>query len=142
MKQRQIRVVITGAGTGSSGNLIRALRAATPRPYLIGVHDDRFMLKLSLADRNYLCPKLGSAEFVDTMVEIIKREQVNVIMPTDDNAVKVLSDARDRFAIELLLPSRRTIRLCQDKYALNLFLRDRAISAPVTYEVQTLRDLD
>jgi carbamoylphosphate synthase large subunit len=142
MKKQQIRVAITGAGTGSSGNLIRALGVVTPRPHIVGLHDDRFMLKLSLADRNYLCPKPGSAEFVDAMTEIITRERINVVMPTDDNAVKALSDARNRFAIELLLPRKETIAICQDKYALNVFLRDRAIPAPITYEVKTLRDLD
>src|SRR5689334_13949566 len=127
MKKQQIRVAITGAGTGSSGNLIRALRVVTPKPYIVGLHDDRFMLKLSLADHNYLCPKPGSDEFVDAMAGIIRRERINVVMPTDDNAVKALSDARDRFTIELLLPRQETIRLCQDKYALNVFLRGRAI---------------
>jgi carbamoyl-phosphate synthase large subunit len=142
MKKRDIRVAITGAGTGSSGNLIRALRTVTPKPYIVGLHDDRFMLKLSLADRNYLCPKPASDEFVDTLVDIIRRERVNVVMPTDDTIVKALSDARDRFAIDLLLPRRETVDLCQDKYALNVFLRGRAIPAPVTYEVRSLRDLD
>src|SRR5690348_11508812 len=113
MKKECIRAAVIGAGTGSSGNVIRALRTVTPDPYIIGVHDDRFMLKLSLADRNYACPKPTSAEFVDVMVEIVRRERVNVVMPTDDVMVKALSDARDRFAINLLLPRRETIDLCQ-----------------------------
>jgi hypothetical protein len=142
MKKECIRAAVIGAGTGSSGNVIRALRTVTPDPYIIGVHDDRFMLKMSLADRNYACPKPTSAEFVDVMVEIVRRERVNVVMPTDDVMVKALSDARDRFAINLLLPRRETIDLCQDKYALNVFLRGRGIPAPVTYEVTSLRDLD
>jgi len=45
MKKRDIRALITGAGTGSSGNLIRALRAIKPMPYIVGLNDDRFVLK-------------------------------------------------------------------------------------------------
>jgi hypothetical protein len=142
MKQRNIRALITGAGTGSSGNMIRALRAMTPKPYIVGLNDDRFMLKLSLADRNYLSPAPASDEFVNSILEIVRREQINVIMPTDDNLVKALSNERDRFPLELLLPRRETIDLCQDKHALNVFLRQRDISAPLTYEVRSLRDLD
>jgi hypothetical protein len=59
MKQRNIRALITGAGTGSR-RMIRALRATTPKPYIVGLNDDRFMLKLSLADRNYLSPAPAS----------------------------------------------------------------------------------
>jgi hypothetical protein len=142
MPKPHIRAVITGAGTGSSGNLIRALRKLSPAPYIVGVNDDRFVLKLSLADRNYLCPKSDSAAFVDAMLDVIGRERANVVMPTDDTAVKALSRGRKRFSINLLLPRRSTVDLCQDKYALNVFLRRLSIPAPVTYEVKALRDLD
>jgi hypothetical protein len=142
MKKQKIRALITGAGSGSSGNLIRALRAMRPKPDIVGVNGDRFTLKQSLADRNYLCPVPESGEFVNSILEIISREQINVIMPTDDNAVKALSDGRGRLPIELLLPRRKTIDLCQDKYALNVFLRQRDIPAPLTYEVRSLRGVD
>jgi PylC-like, N-terminal domain len=138
----EIRALITGAGTGSSGNLIRALRAVTPPPYLVGVNDDRFTLKQSLADRNYLCPRCAASEFIDEILQIVRREQLNLVLPTDDEAVKTLSDQRERFPFSLLLPRRTTIDLCQDKYALTVFLRQRAIPAPLTYEVRTLKDLD
>jgi carbamoyl-phosphate synthase large subunit len=142
MEKRDIRALITGAGTGSSGNLIRALRAMTPAPHIVGLNDDRFLLKLSLADRNYLCPAPTSDEFVNAILEIIGREQINVVMPTDDSTVKSLSDGRDRFPIELFLPRQETIELCQDKYALSVFLRRRNIPAPLTYAVRSLRDID
>jgi hypothetical protein len=142
MKKRHIRVLITGAGTGASGNLIRALQNLSPKPHVVGLNDDRFALRLSLAERNYLSPEPASNDFVGAMLEIIKRERINVVIPTDDNVVKALSDARNRFPIDLFLPRQKTIDLCQDKYALNMFLRRRGISAPQTYPVRSLRDLD
>jgi len=142
MKKRDIRALITGAGTGSSGNLMRALRTIKPMPYIVGLNDDRFVLKLSLADRNYVAPAPASAEFAKKLVDVIKRERINVVMPTDDTAVKILSDKRHRLAVELLLPRRSTIDRCQDKQALNVFLRRRGIPVPLTYEVKSLRDLD
>jgi len=142
MNKRAIRALVTGAGTGSSGNVIRALLSMSPKPHVVGVNDDRFVLKLSLAKRNYLCPEPASDEFVSSVLEIVRRERINVIMPTDDRAVKALSDERDRFAIDLFLPRLQTIEVCQDKYALNVFLRRRGIAAPRTFEVRTLRDVD
>ena len=142
MKTADIRVLITGAGTGSSGNVIRALRAMTPAPRIVGVNHDRFTLKQSLADLNYLCPPCAASEFVDATVDLVGRERINVVMPGDDDAVKALSDGRERFPITLFLPRRNTIDLCQDKYALTVFLRQRAIAAPLTYAVRSLGDLD
>jgi carbamoyl-phosphate synthase large subunit len=142
MKKPMIRVLVTGAGTGSSANLMRALRAMAPKPFVVGVNDDRFVLKLSLADRSYLGPEPANKDYVDALLAIIRRERINVVMATDDNAVKALSDARVRFPIELLLPRPETIELCQDKYALTVFLRRRNIPAPRTFEVKSLRSLE
>jgi 3-methyl-D-ornithine--L-lysine ligase PylC-like protein len=142
MKKRQIRVLITGAGTGSSANLIRALRTMVPKPHVVGANGDRFILSLSIADTNYLCPDPANVEFTNALLKVIKRERINVVMATDDNAVKALSDHRRRFPVDLLLPRRETIDLCQDKYALNVFLRRRKIPVPRTFEIRSLRGLD
>jgi hypothetical protein len=142
MKKPKIRVLVTGAGTGSSANLIRALRTMRPKPYVVGTNDERFALKLSLADKSYLTPNPASKSFTPSLLEIIRRERINVVMSTDDNAVKALSDDRARYPIDLLLPRRETIELCQDKYALTVFLRRRNIPAPRTFEVKSLRGLE
>ena len=110
MKTKEIRVLVTGAGTGSSANLIRALRTMAPKPYVVGVNDDRFVLKLSIADISYLSPDPASRGFTSALLDIIERERINVAMATDDNAVKALSDRRRRYPIDLLLPRRKTGR--------------------------------
>jgi 3-methyl-D-ornithine--L-lysine ligase PylC-like protein len=142
MKKRLVRALVTGAGTGSSGNLVRALRMMSPKPHIVGVNNDRFVLKLSIADTNYLCPDPDSAEFCDALLKIIKRERINVVMATNDNVVKVLSDQRRRFPIDLLLPRRETIDLCQDKYALSIFLRRHNVPAPRSFELKSLGGLE
>src|SRR5262249_18329466 len=125
MMQWRIRALITGAGNSASGNLMRALWPLKPRPHIVGLNDDCFALKLALADQNYQSPAPTSREFVNAMLGIMRREGINVIIPTDDQMVKVLSDARRRIPIELLLPRRESIALCQDKFALSVFLRRR-----------------
>lgn len=137
-----IRVLVTGAGTGASGNLIRGLRATTLAPYIVGVNDDRFTLRQSPADRNYRVPRSTVAAFIDVLAGIVRREGVNVVLATGDQDVKALSDRRDDFPIPLFLPRRETIDLCQDKYTLNAFLRERGIPAPLTYQVTDLKDID
>ena len=137
-----IRALVTGAGTGSSGNVIRALRAIAPRPHVVGVHHDRFTLKQSLADVAYLTPAYDTRAFIDATVDVVRRERINVVLPTDEDAVRALSDHRARVPIPLFLPRRPTIDLCQDKYALAAFLRTRQVPAPLTYEVRSLKDVD
>jgi len=142
MKKRVVRALVTGAGSGSSANLIRALRDTSPKPHVVGVNHDRFVLRLSIADTSYLTPDPDGDGFIDALLEIIRRERINVVMATNDNVVKALSDHRRRFKVDLLLPRRETIDLCQDKFALADFLRRRNIPAPRTFEVKSLRGLD
>lgn len=141
MPRRRIRALVTGAGTGPTGNVIRALRAITPPPHVVGVNSDRFTLEQSAADRNYLCPPYTARGFVAATAEIVTRERINVVLPMDDEAVKVLSDHRLRFPFPPFLPRRATIDLCQDKHALAARLRRRGVPAPLSYPVRSLGDV-
>jgi carbamoylphosphate synthase large subunit len=121
---------------------MRALRAMTPAPVIVGVNHDRFTIKASLADLNHVVPVPTGLEFVDAVLDIVARDRINLIICTDETVIKALSDARDRFPFDLLLPSRETVDLCQDKHALNVFFRDRDIPVPRFYEVSSLDDLE
>ena len=142
LTNQDIRALVTRAGSGASGNLIRALRAITPAPVIVGANHDRFTIKSSLADLNYVVPVPTSTEFVDAVLDIVERDRINLIIGSDENVAKVLSDTRERFPFDLFLPRRETIDLCQDKQALNVFFRDRGIPVPRFYEVGSLDDLD
>ena len=92
MTDRDIRALVTRAGSGASGNLIRALKSMTPVPAIVGANHDRFTIKSSLADLNYVVPVPTSAEFVDAVLDIVARERINSIIGTDENVVKALSE--------------------------------------------------
>ena len=129
------RLLITGAGTGASNNLIRSLRAGDPSLFLVGCHDDRFVLKMSSADRNYLMPAVSRPGFAAALRRIIETEKIDLLIPNSDPDVRVISRLRGKIPCRLFLPRKATIELCQDKYNLNVFLRSRRVPVPVTYPV-------
>ena len=143
MSGKRIRALVTNAGSGSTGNVIRALRRLTRGLHIVGINDDRFTLRQSSADRNYLCPAPDAKSFIHSVLEVVRRERVNVIVPTDDNFVKAFSDARTAISASIAASRRETIDLCQDKFTLkaNSFV-PRAIRVPRTYAVRSLRGLD
>ena len=55
-------VLLPGAGTGAANSLIRSLRADYPGLIVVGVHADRFTLRNSKANRNYLLPEASLAQ--------------------------------------------------------------------------------
>lgn len=129
------RVLVTGAGTGISNNLMRSLTRGDPSLFIVGCHADRFVLKKSAAKRNHLTPAVDHPDFIDALRRIIAAEQVDLLIPDHDAAVRTIAAARERIPCGMLLPRTETIALCQDKYALTAFLRRCQIPAPITHAV-------
>jgi carbamoyl-phosphate synthase large subunit len=133
------RVLVLGAGTGASNNLIRSLKTGDPSPFVVGAHDDRFVLKKSCGDRSYLVPAASDVNaFADAIRRVVRRERIDLIVPASDAHVTVMSELQDSIPCRLWLPARATIDLCQDKYELTTFLRARGLPAPLTYPVGDL----
>jgi carbamoyl-phosphate synthase large subunit len=135
------RVLITGAGSGPSNNLIRSLRAGEPSLFVAGCHNDRFILKKSAADRNFLVHAATDRTFLRDVASVITRVRADLLIPTTDVEVRALSRARRRLPCHVFLPRRPVIELCQDKYRLSRFLRGRGVAAPLTYAVRGLAEV-
>lgn len=133
-----VRLLITGAGSGPSNNLIRSLRAGNPSLFIAGCHSDRFILKQSAADRNFLVRPVTHRTFLQDVARVIARVPVDLLIPTTDTEVRAFSRARRRLACRVFLPPRPVVELCQDKYRLSRFLRGRGVAAPLTCAVGSL----
>lgn len=129
------RLLVMGAGTGGSNNLIRSLRAGDPSLFIVGCHDDRFILKKSSADRNYLIPSSTHPRFFAGLRSVIAAEKIDLLIPNHDPDVRAVSRLRAKISCHTFLPRNAVIGLCQDKYKLTAFLRGRGVPAPLTYPV-------
>jgi carbamoyl-phosphate synthase large subunit len=136
------RLLVTSAGSGASGNLVRSLRAGSPSLTIVGCHDDQFLLKNSTADRNYLVPPLSHATWGRALRRVVDAEEIDLVIPTSDADVTALSRARGALGGRLFLPRPATVERCGDKLALSRWLRARGVPAPRTYRVRSLGDVD
>jgi carbamoyl-phosphate synthase large subunit len=136
------RVLVTSAGSGASGNLVRSLRAGNAALVIVGCHDDQFILRNSTADRNYLVPPLSHPTWARSVRRVMDAERIDLVIPTSDADVAALSRVRARLAGRVFLPRAATVRRCGDKYGLTEWLRARGVPAPATYRVTDLRRLE
>lgn len=136
------RLLVMGAGTGASNNLVRSLRAGDPCLFIAGCNADRFVLKKSPADRNCLILPPDHPDFLASLRDIVETEKIDLLIPNSDADVLVVSDLRHRIPCRLLLPHHAVIELCQDKYDLIAFLRARSVPVPLTYAVTDLGGID
>lgn len=138
---RRRRVLVTRAGSGASNNLIRSLRAGDDALVVVGCHHDPFIIRASAADRSYLVPAWSEPGAARALRDVARRERVDLIVPTTDEDVRVLSEPGQSLRRRLFLPNSATVALCQDKYRLVRRLRARGVSAPRTVAIRRLRDL-
>jgi len=136
------RLLLTGAGGAASSNLIRSLRAGYRGLTVIGCHSDRFLLKKSSAERNYLVPSPAHPGYLPALRRVIRSERVDLLIPTTDAEVRAFTRPRARLPCRVFLPRQAVVDLCQDKYRLNVALRARGVPVPATYPVSSLRALD
>jgi len=136
------RLLVTSAGSGASGNLVRSLRAGDAALTIVGCHDDQFGLKASTADRNYLVPAPTHPTWSRALRRIADAEKIDLIIPTTDVDVDALSRSRGKLAGRLFLPRVATVDRCGDKYGLSEWLRARGVPTPRTYRVTDLRRVE
>lgn len=132
------RLLVVEAGSGAANNLIRSLGAAPRQFNIIGINNDRFVLKRSTAARNFLTPAPDRRDFTRALRRLVEAERVDLVLPVTEPHVNMFSGfgwLRPR----LFLPKRSTIELCRDKYKLSMFLAARGIPVPATYPVRDPR---
>ncbi len=134
------RVLVMGAGTGASNNLVASLRASIPSAVLVGCHGDPFVLKKSTCDRRYLFES-GEAT-LGQLAEIVAREAIDLVIPTGDRDVELLSAHREDLGSHVFLPPRHVIDLCRDKYELAAFLARHDVPVPASFPVGSIDDVD
>lgn len=118
------RIFITGAGGPAGLNLIRSLRKAPEKLYLIGTDCNPHHLAWvrdpnhpeNMVDEAYVVPRTDSPDYIPTVNDLIRKSGAQLLHPQPDGDVKLFSDHRDRLACPVYLPDRRTVDICQDKY--------------------------
>jgi len=85
---------------------------------------DPFAVGLYLVDetRRLIVPRGDDARFADVVLEVCRRERIDVLVPTVDSELVPLASRRELLAhagTELVLAAEETLRMCLDKWTLH-----------------------
>ena len=92
---------------------------------------------LFTAQKYYLTPKIRDDNYIDSLLEICKRENVKAITSLIDPEIQLLSHNADKFVNEgviPLCPSEKSAELCFDKYKMYEYLSRVGIKTVLTYD--------
>ena len=91
---------------------------------------------LYFADKQYIVPRIDAPEYIDTILNICKKEKINAVTTLIDPEIEILSKNRDKFeylGVEVLAPYEKTAALCFNKYEFYKFLSKHNIPTVMTW---------
>ena len=91
---------------------------------------------LFLADKMYMVPKIHDPSYMETVLDICRKEKIRAVTSFIDPEIEVLAGQREVFRSQGILPlcpSWETARLCFDKYEMFRHLRAHGVCTVLTY---------
>jgi biotin carboxylase len=136
------KILVSGAGGPAGINFIMSLRITPEKFFIVGTEANPNYLHLAPTDKKYSVPKATDNDYIDKLNEIIRKEKAEFIHPQPDIEVAVISEKREKLEAEVFLPSKKTIRLCQDKLETAKFLSKKDVPAAKIIELRKESDVD
>ena len=122
---------------GRRGELLKNFRQTMgTEGKIVATDNSTYAPALYFADVQYLVPKITDPQYIDTLLDICKKEEIQAIATFIDPEIEVLSKNREVFeelGIQVLVPFYETARLCFDKYELFKHLKKHNIPTVQTY---------
>jgi len=135
------RILVTGAGGAPALNFVKSLRLATEPLYLIGVDCNKYHLSGAQTDERHLVPLASHEDYIPAMQDIIEETGAQFLFAQPDSEIAVVSEQRDRLNVLTYLPSRETVRICQNKYETYRLWQEAGLKVPETRLITTVSDL-
>jgi len=139
VKSERPCVLVTGVGGRSVGHqVLHALSLTGNRYKIICTDADSFSFGLYLTPHRYLVPLANDPDYLDAILAIIERENVDVILPGTEAEVMRLVQCRGQLhdvGCKLIASPESAVALCNDKAELYRWLAREKIGVPTSVGV-------
>ena len=140
---RDITVLVTASGAPGTAALLRALRQNGERGVrIVGTDMSPQAIGRHFCDRFYVVPPGNDPAFADALVDVVRRENIDAILPQSSHDLQALADSRDRFlGTTVLVSPPEAIRTANDKAATYALVQRLGLRAPAWRRVSGARAL-
>ncbi|MBE5737094.1 MAG: ATP-grasp domain-containing protein [Clostridiales bacterium] len=142
-KLRDITVLLTAAGSPSSPGLVQCLKCNGERNVrIIGVDMSTDPTIKQLVDEVYLVPAVSAYDYIDALLEICKKEKVDILIPGISQELPQLQTRRTEFeqiGTLVSVSSGEGLLIANDKIKLYQFMQENGFSIP---NFRTAKNID
>jgi carbamoyl-phosphate synthase large subunit len=135
----KLNILITGIGSSNSISFVKGLCKQDEIGFTVigtDIYDREFSTGAHFVDKFYKVPCAVDSGFVSSLLDICKKNKVQVVVPIIDEEFMPVSLARKSFeqmGIKVLLPGHEQILLCQDKFKTYEFFKKNGFPTPETW---------
>lgn len=130
---RDSNVLIPGGGAYAAMNLIKIFKKEGHRGKIIVTDSDPLSVGFTFADYSYVLPRAESDDFIDRGLEVIKKHNIQILLPTSGFDIIPYSKNKELLQHEGLIPvinDYSALQVCVDKY---LFYERTKEFSPLPY---------
>ncbi len=135
-----IKVILTGSGGGGGPGIIKSLRRAPEKIYIIGLDNNEKTISPFLVDKFYQVPLGDDPAYPIKLFAIAKKEKAKIILPLNNRELLPLSLQKEKFekeGIKINISSSKTIKVANNKYLLTKICEEIGVPSPEYFLVKS-----
>lgn len=144
-KYRDLTVLVSACGAQFMPGLVNCLKNNGERDIkIIGVDMGEDKTILQMVDNYYQVPKVSDPLYIDRLLEICKKEKVDVIIPFMSSELLLLIDRKEEFekiGVRVSVSDRHSVEITNNKYKFYSFLKENNLFVPKFALVKKWEDL-
>ncbi len=142
----KIRVMLTSCGGWVIPGMVECLRSEPDYDFhIVGVDVNRRAVGAHFVNSFHVVPEGVNPEYPHAILDLARKESIQVIVPLSDEEVLQLSRHRQLFALHgvtVLCSDFQSVQTASNKAALLTFLKEKGIAAPAFYNPRSLQEMD
>jgi len=135
--KKKVRLLLTSVGGLVAPGMIRNLRASKEFDfYIVGVDTRKEAVGFNFSDASYVVPRGDDPSYKERLLEISRKEGVDVIIPLSDEETLSLSESKELFdkqGTKITCSDYDTVKVSSNKALMLEFLREKGLPVPDFY---------
>ncbi|MBA7574622.1 hypothetical protein ES708_16434 [subsurface metagenome] len=133
MKEKEVNILISSAGR--RGALVKCFKKTIEgmkgiEGKVVSVDANPLAAALYLSDKHYIVPRISDPNYIDILLDVCKKEEVKLVIPTIDTELLILSQNKEIFekkGIKIAISDTKVIEICSDKLKTFQFFKESNI---------------